>query len=158
MKRQIIFKYKDYALLKKSLYERQDLESAVYACYKESTTENSHKILVNKILVPKKRDYYTRNPTRVAFAPEFTEKALRLCLKHRYHLLDIHTHPWSHDVSFSSIDDQEAIHTKIPYFKQYLEGTKISFIVFGESSEIAQARMWEIESDMLQPIGKIVIL
>ena len=75
-----------------------------------------------------------------------------------YHLLDIHTHPWSEKVSFSSIDDMEANNTKIPYLKHYVEGIKISFIVLGKSSDIAQARVWDIQSDKLVSIQKIVVL
>lgn len=158
MIRQIIFKQKNWDDLIKSLYQTRELESAVYGFYKESKSASSHKILVNDILTPKLSDYHTRNATRVAFTPEFTNKALQICQRGQYHLLDIHTHPWSSDVNFSSIDDHEAIYTKIPYLKKYVKGVKISFIVLGNNSVIAQARIWEPQSDNLQSIFKLVIL
>ena len=158
MKNQIIFKQQDWDKLNKSLYETNELESGLYGFYKESTTASSHKILVNDILIPKIGDYHRRTASYVAFKTEFTVQALRHCMKNRCHLLDIHTHPWSTEVNFSSIDDNEAIHTKIPYLKQYVKNVKISFIVLGKNSQIAKARMWEAHPDRLESIYKIVIL
>ncbi len=158
MKNQIIFKQQDWDILNKSLYETNKLESGLYGFYKESTTASSHKILVNDILIPKISDYHKRHASYVAFKSDFTIQALQYCMKNNCHLLDLHTHPWSSDVNFSSIDDNEAIHTKIPYLKQHVKGVKISFIVLGKNSQIAKARMWETESDRLQSIYKIVIV
>ncbi len=158
MKNQIIFKQQDWDVLKKSLYETRELESALYGFYKESTTDSSHKILVNDILIPTRSDYHKRERSYVAFKSDFTIQALKYCMDNNCHLLDIHTHPWSSDVNFSSIDDNEAKRTKIPYLKQYVKNVKISFIVLGKNSQIAKARMWATKSDKLQSIHKIVIV
>lgn len=155
---QIIFKKKDWEELEYYLAERKDVESGIYAMFKSSISDNSRKFLATQIIIPDDNDYYKRSSVSVAFKPEFTEKAFQQCEITSGHLLDIHTHPWSSQVNFSSTDDHEATHTKIPYMNRYLPKTLIGFIVFGNTPLIAKARFWDKTSNRLSYIDRIVVI
>jgi hypothetical protein len=155
---QIVIKEKDWKALRASLYQRRDIESGAYALFALSTSNSGCKLLVRRLLLPEDHDYLKRTPVCVAFKPSFTETALSLCEDTGLHLLDIHTHPWSEDVAFSSIDDREAKQTKIPYLHQYLPGTNVAFVVFGGNCERVQARMWDKDASDLDPLDRLVIV
>ena len=155
---QIVFKEKDWKELEYYLTERNDVESGIYAMFKTSLSNNSKRFLVTQIIIPDDNDYYKRSSVSVAFKPEFTEKAFQQCEITNGHLLDIHTHPWSSQVNFSSTDDHEAAQTKIPYMNKYLPKTLIAFIVFGKSPVIAEARFWDKASNKLSYINRIVVI
>ena len=155
---QIIFKENDWQRLTEYLAKRKDLESGAYAVYKVSKSPQNLKLLINDLIIPEDSDYFARGPAIVAFKPGFSERAFRQCEVSKGHLLDIHTHPWSTRVSFSHIDDREALQTKIPYLKKYLPQIMIAFMVFGISQEIAKARFWEPGSGQPTYIGRIIII
>ncbi len=123
-----------------------------------STNPSTIKFLVNRILIPRNCDYYKRSAAAVAFTSRFTESAFQECEKINGHLTDIHTHPWSDRVQFSHFDDHEAENTKIPYMAKYLPETMLAFIVFGKSSNIAQARFWDEGSNRLLSINRIIVI
>jgi len=151
-------KKKEWLRLTNSLYNRHDIESGVYAIFKTSSCINSKKLLVTQVIIPEDKDYHKRSAARVAFTPEFTEKAFKICEANRGHLMDIHTHPWSGNVNFSPVDDREAIKTKLPYMNRYLPETLIAFIVFGSNENIAKARFWDKEKNRLLDINRIVVI
>ena len=155
---QIIFTTGDCNKLKNHLFAKLDIETGAYGVYKISRGDNSIKVLVNKILLPEDSDYHKRSSAHVAFSPKFTENAIVECENSSGHLLDIHTHPWSEQVSFSSVDDNEAVKTKIPYFAQYVRNTQVAFIVFGKNEDIIQARFWDMTINRLTPIDRIVVI
>lgn len=109
-------------------------------------------------MIPNDVDYHGRTSVRVAFTPEFTEAAFQQCENTGGHLLDIHTHPWSTDVEFSSIDDREARQTKVPYLTKYLPETMIGFVVFGQSSTIVRARFQDKAANSLLNIDRIIVI
>lgn len=155
---QIVFRQRDWEELEQYLCGRNDVESGVYAVFKTSVSSSANKFLVTRVVIPKEHDYLKRTAVRVAFRPEFTERTFRVCEATRGHLLDIHTHPWSDEVDFSSIDDHEATRTKVPYMNKYLPETMISFIVFGKSPGIAKARFWDKKTNKLSPIDRIIVI
>lgn len=140
------------------MFQNLSIETGAYAVYKTSKSSNSCKFLVNEIILPNENDYYKRSPVVVAFSPKFTEQSIQKCEKFNGHLLDIHTHPWSDNVQFSSVDDNEAVNTKIPYFRQYVEDTQIAFIVFGCDENIVRARFWDKTLNKLSNIDRIVVI
>jgi len=155
---QIIIRESHWQELTKYLLNGQDEESGVYAVFKTSVGDDLRKFLVTQIMIPNDVDYLGRTSVRVAFTPEFTEKAFQQCEKAGGHLLDIHTHPWSTDVEFSSIDDREAEHTKVPYLTKYLPETMIGFVVFGSSDTIVRARFWDKTANRLVDIDRIMVI
>lgn len=155
---QIIFRKKDWDQLHNYLTIRSDVESGAYAIISTADYDSSTKFLVNQILIPQDSDYVRRTATAVAFSPAFTELAFQQCEVKQRHLFDIHTHPWSEAVEFSSIDSHEALHTKIPYMHMYVPGTRIAFAVFGNSPQNAQTRFWDTSQGMLLGIARIIVI
>lgn len=156
--KQIIFRERDWQELKCYLTKRNDVESGAYAVFRTSVSNSTIKLLVNNVIIPADKDYLKRSPASVAFTPDFTERTFEQCETTRGHLLDIHTHPWSNEVNFSSVDNHEAEHTKIPYMRRYLPETMIAFIVFGTSPAIAKARYWDKTQNRLSEIDRIVVI
>lgn len=156
--KQIIFRERDWQELESYLTKRNDVESGTYAVFKTSVSNSTIKLLVNHVIIPENRDYFKRSPASVAFTPDFTERAFQQCETTRGHLLDIHTHPWSTDVNFSSVDNREAEYTKVPYMRKYLPEIIIAFIVFGESPAIVRARFWDKTQNRLSEIDRIVVI
>ena len=155
---QIVFRESHWRLLEHYMTQRTDVESGAYAVFKTSRIDKSQKLLVTEILIPEAKDYLKRTSVRVAFTPEFTEKAFRKCELNRGHLLDIHNHPWSNEVNFSPIDDHEAEHTKIPYVNKYVPDIMIAFLVFGESMVTAKSRSWDKPRSRMSDVCKIVVV
>ena len=156
--KQIIFRERDWQELESYLTKRNDVESGAYAVFKTSMSNSTKKLLVNHVIIPADKDYLKRSSASVAFTPDFTERAFQQCETTRGHLLDIHTHPWSGEVSFSSVDNHEAEHTKVPYMRKYLPEIMIAFIVFGKSPAIVRARFWDKTQNKLSEIDRIVVI
>ncbi len=159
MKKQnkIVFKKSDFSILIHYLQSRRDIELGAMAFYSISEGDDYLNHLVNGIIIPRDEDYHSHSAYEMSLKPKFMEKCYQLCEKFNTHLLDIHTHPWATTASFSSIDDNEAI-KKIDYMKQYVNNTKISFIVFGCSPQIVQARSWCGNNHTLNITDNIIVL
>jgi len=155
---QIVFKTSDWLNLNNYMSLRSDVESGAYAIYKSSNYNDSKKLLVTQVLIPMDEDYYKRSSACVAFSPGFTEKALQQCDLTGGNLLDIHNHPWSTNVNFSHIDDNEAKQIKIPYIIKYMPNNTIAFIVFGKSLINAQARFWDKTKNRISDIDRLLIV
>lgn len=155
---QIVFRKKEWKQLQSYLTIRSDVESGAYAIISTADGDSSTKFLVNQILIPQDSDYIRRTATAVAFSPVFTERAFQQCEVEQRHLFDIHTHPWSKVVEFSSIDNHEALDTKIPYMHMYVAGTRIVFAVFGDSPQNVQARFWDTSRGVLLDIARIIVI
>ena len=155
---QIVFRTGHWEALRLSLAQRDDVESGAYAVCKLSVTQDCMKLLVHSLVIPNAEDYLDRSAARVSFTPEFSEKAFQACEDFNGHLLDIHTHPWSHRVEFSGIDDCEALNTKIPYMNKYLPITEIGFVVLGKSLSSVRARYWEKSQETLVNVDRIVVI
>jgi len=158
MTSKVVFKYNDWRKLTDDLFRNKRFETALFAFYKESISQDVHRLLVNGLLIPEKDDYLKRTSSRVSFKPEFTEKALKICERDGFNLLDIHTHPWSNDVNFSGIDDREAMNTKIPYLEKYLKDILIAFLVFGGDYKSIRARFWDKGERKLSEIQKVIVI
>jgi len=156
--KQVVIKSKDWKKLEEYFAQRNDIESGAYGIFKVSIADSSIKFLLSKLIIPNDDDYYKRSPVAVAFKPEFTEKTFQIIDETAGHFLDIHNHPWSERVDFSSIDDSEAEKTKIPYFDKYLPETRIAFIVFGKTTTYVKARYWDKSTNQLIGIDRIVVL
>ncbi len=156
--RQIVFKEADWHRLTAYLTENPNAESGAYAVFRISGGARWQKYLVNTVLLPSDADYHKRTATAVAFTPEFTEAAFQTCERLQGNLLDIHTHPWADRVSFSAIDDHEALSKKVPYVTKYLTGLKLAFIVLGTLPEIARARIWDKAESRLVSIDRILVI
>lgn len=154
----LIIKTSTYSDLSKHLFETKAAEAMAMAFFRISHCSDKTKLLVKEILIPTKGDYLDRSAGHVSLQPEFMEQCFQYCEDHCCHLLDIHTHPWSETVTFSGIDDQEALDKKVPYMERYVADTKIAFMVFGLNPFIIKARIWDKETRELQPITRIVIL
>lgn len=154
----LIIKTSTYSDLSRHLFETRTVESMAMAFFRISHCSDKTKLLVKEIRIPKEEDYLDRSAGHVSLRPEFMERCFQYCEDHGCHLLDIHTHPWSEKVSFSWIDDQEALEKKVPYIKRYVVDTQIAFMVFGLNSCIVKARIWDREKGELQPITRIIIL
>ncbi|MEZ5357188.1 MAG: hypothetical protein R3F48_00065 [Candidatus Zixiibacteriota bacterium] len=156
--KQIVFRKRDWENLTNYLLKNRSLETGAYALYRISQGIEFYKVLVEEVIIPEKLDFYRRSSHAVAFTPEFTEKTIQACEKRLCSLLDIHTHPWSKEVNFSTIDDTEALNTKIPYFHKFVNETGLAFIVFGENSRIVKARFWGGEKKELINIDRIRLI
>ena len=154
----LIIKTSTYSDLSRHLFETRTVETMAMAFFRISHCCDKTKLLVKEIRIPTEEDYLDRSAGHVSLRSEFMEQCFQYCEQHCCHLLDIHTHPWSEKVTFSGIDDQEALHKKVPYMEKHVADTQIAFIVFGLNSSIAKARIWDNEKGELQPIMGIVIL
>ena len=155
---QIVFREKDWLKLTGFLVEDKINESGAIAFCKVLTSNRLKRFLVNKVIKPWSTDYRTRTPGFVGFGPEFMEQCFQYCEQNGLHLIDIHTHPFSHDVHFSAIDDREDSGVKGPHISEYVPGVELLFMVHGLNPEDLDARMWNKDNNSLEAINLIKIL
>lgn len=154
----VVFRQKQFEQLSNHLYERTDVESMAIGFYNISESLSVRKLLVRNLAIPTNGDYHDRKVGYVSLKPEFIESCFQYCEKHNCHIFDIHTHPWADNVSFSSIDDNQAIKNKIPYQEEYVSKTSIAFMVFGKNLDRIQARIWDKANHTFQYIPLVIIL
>lgn len=151
----LYFPYRLWHKLGAFLLADCSLETMAMALFSTSVSASKRKLLVHRLILPTATDYATRSSAFVALSPAFIERCHAACESEQVHLLDIHTHPWSERVRFSSIDDREALDTKIPYMEQYLPKSESAFLVMGQETTIVEARLWDKNSQRLLPIPQI---
>lgn len=154
----VVFKESAYIKLCDYLLQNRELESMAMGFYKTSNCSSILKLLVREVILPKPSDYFQQSRALVSLSPEFMESCFQHCEKHSYHLLDIHTHPWSQQVSFSGIDDREALKKKIPYHEKYLPNIALGFLLVGNTPTSVRARVWDKTSGQLFDIPKIILI
>ena len=102
----ICIRKKDFEQLERYLFERTDVESGAVAFYRYSESPRLSKLLVRAITLPRDEDYFERSAGLVTFTPEFVAWCHQECERTETNMLDIHTHPFQAEPSFSPIDDR----------------------------------------------------
>jgi len=158
VKREIVFKERDWFKMTNHLYEDEINETVVMAFCKLVQTDSLFRMLVKQLLFPRDSDYYKRTPTFAGLRPEFMERCFRIAETNSMHIIDIHDHPFSDDVSFSPADDFADGKQKGPYIVKYVPGVEMAFMVHGIDAEDLDARIWDRKSNSLKPLGLVKIL
>ncbi len=158
MKTEIIFTHNDWDYSKSKLTSDGDDESAMILFCREVKTANLRRYLVVDAMTPEIDDLPVRNPGYVKLAPEFMEKCFQKCETEGLHLIDCHTHPFTDQPTFSSIDDDQDAGVKGPYFDTYLSEIELLFIVCGRNPDRLDARMWDKQSHSLKQIDLVKII
>ena len=157
MRTEIVFRKKDWLTLTNYLSLDKINESGAIAFCKISTAKNFKRFLVNRIVLPEKKHYKKRSAGFIGFDPEFMEQCFKNCENSSFHLIDIHTHPFSNNVHFSSIDDREDGKIKGPYMDKYVPSVELLFMVHGSDLEDIDARIWDKNTHSLRSINLIKI-
>lgn len=158
MRREIVFRQKDWIRLAEHLEADTENESAAIGICKLTSTSRLHRYLVRTLILPGPQDYQERSLGFVSIRPQFMEKCFRLCEETQSHMLDIHNHPFSHDVRFSAVDDRADTNAKGPYMDRYVPGVELAFMVCGRNTEDLDARIWNREFHGLKPIDLVKVL
>lgn len=154
----IIFKKADFNKLCEHLFSTRELEAMAVAFFSVSQSPRRTKLLVRGLSIPRDEDYSERSAYYVALGAEFMEQCFCRCEETETHVMDIHTHPWSDTPDFSSIDDSEALVTKVPYLNKWLPETRIAFALLGSDASRIAARLWNEAAGDFESVSKIYII
>ncbi len=117
----------------------------------------SRVVFLAREVVPVPDDAYAhRTHSLVETRPEFVHQLLVRCAREGYSLLEAHTHPWSANPRFSSIDDRSDL-LKFQTTQSMSPPFRHGSLVFGYDMSF-EGRFWDYQRERIAPITRLRIL
>lgn len=159
MKKHIIrFATEDFRRLINHLAKAGEDESFVFTLLSKAQSPDCTIYICKQLLLPD--DNELTNQSCVSIEPDQTYQAIAYGLAYDQGLsiIDIHTHPFSSNAHFSSIDDSYGIENAKYIAKNFPESTTMGMIVFGKGYDNFEARIWNREIGEFEPVTRIEVL
>ncbi len=133
-------------------------ESFLYIMCSKAQGYDDEIYLCKQMIIPD--DKQLEGQTSVSVTPEKQYQAIAygLAYDQQLTLFDIHTHPFSDNARFSSIDDHHGKKNAKYIAKHFPNESTMGMIVLGKGFDNFEARIWDREKDRFEPIKRIEVL
>ncbi len=158
-KRRIMrFSSNDYQTLKEHLAASGDDENFAYALCSKAEGSECDIYISSRLILPDADDL--KKQSHVSVEPSQECQAIAYGLAHDLGLfvVDVHTHPFSKNAHFSSIDDHHGIQNAKYISENFPEGSTMGMLVLGQGFDNFEARIWNNERDCFEPANRLEIL
>jgi len=162
MKRIIVFTRDIFERTKHFLLKDTHNEQFGFLLAGVNKTNDALKLLVRDFLPAEQENLTYRNGGGVCPTPEFQLSVYSLCKRKGYHLIDVHSHPFSTTgVIFSGTDDRSELGTSqyegtFGFTARWIPGIYHASMVFGQES--IDARIYNAKKNVAYPIDEIRIV
>lgn len=160
MKNETIFRisFGDYKAITAYLEKAGQDESLLFMLSSKTTVDGCTIYICNRILIPDEKQLQDQSSVSIEPGRQFQAVAYGLAFELGLSIIDIHTHPFTHQARFSSIDDYYGT-KNAEYISQYFaESSTMGMIVFGRGFDNFEARIWDREENVFRPVNRIEIL
>ena len=154
----IRFRTEDFNIITKHLADAGKDESFIYGLF--STAKNKDKTIhiCNSLIVPDKKQLKGQTSVSIEPGREYQAITYGLAYDLKKSIIDIHTHPFSSNARFSSIDDSFGKENAKYIAENFPDTTAMGMIVLGQGFDNFEAQIWNREKKCFEPINRIEIL
>ena len=160
MKKQNIIRFgsNDFKTLKEHLAASGNDESFAYALCSKAKGLECDIYICNRLIIPDTNDL--KNQSSVSIEPSQKYHAIAYGLAYELGLIvvDIHTHPFSKNARFSSIDDHYGIQNAKYIVENFPEDSTMGMIVLGDGFDNFEARIWNSKTNRFEPVNRLEML
>ncbi|MCK5472405.1 MAG: hypothetical protein KAI59_00110, partial [Planctomycetes bacterium] len=159
MKRQIIrFSTANFNVMTKTLKESGKDESFVYGLFSKAQSPDCEIYICRQLMLPDKNEL--KNQSCVSIEPDkkYQITSYGLAYDQGLSIIDTHTHPFSTNARFSSIDDSYGIENAKYIAKKFPEDCTMGMIVLGNGFDNFEAHIWNRKKKNFEPVNRIEIL
>lgn len=148
----------DFAVIKKHFQAAGNKESQVFALFSQAVSRRCNIYICNKLIIPDANEL--RNQTSASVEPSKRLQAIAYGLAYETgsSVGDLHTHPFTKNPHFSSVDDHHG-QKNAKYLAQYLpDEASMIMVVFGKDLKDFECRVWDRERSFFEPVDRLEIL
>ena len=159
MKKQIIrFSTANFNVMTKTLKESGKDESFVYGLFSKAQSPDCEIYICRQLMLPDKNEL--KNQSCVSIEPDkkYQITSYGLAYDQGLSIIDTHTHPFSTNARFSSIDDSYGIENAKYIAKKFPEDCTMGMIVLGNGFDNFEAHIWNRKKKNFEPVNRIEIL
>lgn len=154
----IRFSSEDYKAITTHLSRAGEDESFIYGLFSTAKTKESTVYICSRLMVPDEKQL--KGQSRVSVEPDRQYQAITYGLAYelRKSIVDIHTHPFTRNARFSSIDDRHGTENAKYIAEKFPETSTMGMIVLGKGFDNFGARIWNRKGRCFEPVDRIEIL
>ncbi len=154
----IRFATEDFNTLINHLAKSGEDESFVYSLFSKAQSPNCTIYICRQLLLPD--DNELKNQSCVSIEPDqrYQAVAYGLAYDQGLSIFDTHTHPFSSNARFSSIDDSYGKKNAKYIAKNFPEKTTMGMIVFGKGFDNFEAQIWNRKKKRFEKASRIEVL
>ncbi|HEW78742.1 MAG TPA: ThiF family adenylyltransferase [Phycisphaerales bacterium] len=154
----IRFTTEDFNVLTNHLAKSGEDESFIFSLFSKAQSEDCTIYICKQLLLPDGNEL--KNQSCVSIEPDQKYQAIAYGLAYDQGLsiFDTHTHPFSSNARFSSIDDSYGIQNAKYIATNFPEKTTMGMIVFGSGFDNFEARIWNRDMGQFEPVNRIEVL
>jgi len=154
MQRQIIFTGKDFNQLRNHLLQ-DSKEQFAFAMAGINQGSDYMKILVKEVLRVPDHAFEHQGSAYLRLKKDFVAKVITRAVNERLALIEMHSHPWSNCVEYSSVDDRSEA-DRFLWAAENFPQIEHATLLMGKDS--VDARMWCKQEEVMVPIHSLRIL
>jgi len=154
----IRFSTQDFNVITKTLSHAGEDESFIFGLFSATKCKAGTIYICNQIIVPDKKQL--QGQSRISVEPSRQYQAITYGLAYELGrtIIDIHTHPFTRNARFSSIDDHYGIENAKYIAKNFPDASTMGMVVLGRGFDNFQARIWDRKKAAFEPVDRIEIL
>lgn len=154
----IRFSSEDYKVITNHLASAGKDESLMYGLFSTAKTKKCTIYICSRLIVPDKTHLEEQSGVSIAPSRQYQAITYSLAYDLKKSIIDIHTHPFSRNARFSSIDDYYGQENARYIAKEFPDTSTMGMIVLGRGFDNFEARIWDRESKSFEPADRIEIL
>ena len=158
-KRNVVrFSAGDYDVLTSHLAKAGEDESFIYGLFSQADSADHTIYICRQLMLPDTGEL--ENQSRVSIEPtkQYQAVSYGLAYDQQLTLFDIHTHPFSRSARFSSIDNHYGTQNAEYIARNFPQNVSAGMIVLGRGFDNFEARIWNREQSLFDPISRIEVL
>lgn len=154
----IRFSSEDFKAIKDHLASAGRNESFIYALFSKAKSNQCSIYICSRLIIPDQ--VHLQDQSRVSIEPSKEYQAINYGLAYELgkSIIDIHTHPFSCNAKFSSIDDFHGTENARYITSNFPESSTMGMVVLGNGFDNFEARIWNRQTMSFEPVNRIEIL
>jgi molybdopterin/thiamine biosynthesis adenylyltransferase len=154
----IRFSTEDYKAITTHLASSGKDESFIYGLFSATKNKENTIYICNRLIIPDKK--HLQSQSRVSIEPDSEYQAITYGLAYelKKSVIDIHTHPFSCNARFSSIDDHYGTENAKYITANFPDTSTMGMVVLGKGFDNFEARIWNRKHMCFEPVNRIEIL
>lgn len=160
MKKEITIRmsFEDYKVITGHLAKAGKDESFIYCLFSKAIALNSTIYICRQLILPDVSELENQSGVSIEPSQAYQAAAYSLAYDQKMDIVDIHTHPFSRNARFSSIDDHYGTKNAQYIAANFPPDITMGMIVFGKGFDNFEAQIWNRGNDGFEPVHRIEIL
>jgi molybdopterin/thiamine biosynthesis adenylyltransferase len=154
----IRFGTEDFIVIKAHLANSGKYESFIHGLSSTARSKSNTVYICNRLLVPDKKQLQAQSAVSIEPGREYQAITYGLAYDLKKSIIDVHTHPFSSNARFSSIDNSFGMENAKYISENFPDTSTIGMIVLGNGFDNFEAQIWNRGKKCFEPVNRIEIL